>query len=216
MLRIAAGRKAIAFDPALTVAQLREAGCDPKYFGPGSQGTVFPLSPAEFGGILSAAADWQPDIGPGLNEWLQRVHYGTAPRGAENRQQALPLRGGFALDADERAKIERAAVDCVRARMEAAGWRVKSVEQLCVGYDLICEKGRQRRDVEVKGVSASIPSIIITSREAGQAKTNARFRICIVTNALSKTPKLEELKGVEFLRRYELRPIQFRAAPRNS
>jgi len=215
MLNIAAGHKALNVDPELTIAELRQTGCDPKYFGPGSQGTIFPLTNDEFEGVVLAIREWRPEIWPELESWLERVGYGRShERLAELRMSLARRGGGFAVDPVKRVEVEKAAVKFVRRRMESQGWNVESVERLYCGYDLLCQKSRKRRDIEVKGVSSTVRAFPITGGEVREAETNGNFHISIVTNALSRSPDCEELSGREFLKAYGLTPIQYMARPK--
>lgn len=55
----------------LTLAELRATGCDPKCFGPGTMGRIFPLTTEEFVGIIKAMAKVNPDQSEALSTWLQ-------------------------------------------------------------------------------------------------------------------------------------------------
>jgi hypothetical protein len=68
-------KSAFEIDPPLTIRLLRDTGCNPKCFGRGRQGTVFPLNPKEFKGILSAITDSYPQKRKSLEHWLTKVGY---------------------------------------------------------------------------------------------------------------------------------------------
>lgn len=55
----------------LTLSELRATGCDPKCFGPGTTGRIFPLTTQEFVGILKAMALVNPDQSEELSAWVK-------------------------------------------------------------------------------------------------------------------------------------------------
>lgn len=69
-----------------------------------------------------------------------------------------------------------------------------------------------RRDQGVAGSQESFP---ITFGEVLQAKTNPNFVIHIVTEALSRSPKMRKLTGYQFLAAFKLKPIQYMARPKS-
>ncbi|MBI5757845.1 MAG: DUF3883 domain-containing protein [Planctomycetales bacterium] len=117
---------------------------------------------------------------------------------------------GFGAHPENEA-VEKAAVAVVTNSYRKDGWEVQSVERDRCGFDLRCSKGKSVEDVEVKGVSSTAQAFIITAGEVRQAEMNDRFVVCVVTNASSKSPKLTRYVGSEFLERFSLAPIQYRA-----
>ncbi len=130
----------------------------------------------------------------------------------ESFEQLIKSGAGFGNPETNR-KIERAAVSYVTKWYEARGWKVVSVESEKRGYDLQCSKGTITEQVEVKGVQSSLPSFIITTNEVRQAHDNNQFILCIVTSALSDTPKLYRLRGEDFISEFALAPLAYRAIP---
>lgn len=128
----------------------------------------------------------------------------------EPTEQLIKSGGGFGNPETNR-KVERAAVSHVRRTYEQDGWQVVSVESEKRGYDLLCSKGAKSEHVEVKGVQGAIPSFIVTANEVKQARNDAAFVVCVVTSALSDAPKLNRLTGREFISRYDLAPLAYRA-----
>jgi hypothetical protein len=55
----------------LTLSELRATGCDPKCFGPGTTGRIFPLTTEEFVGIIKAMARVNPDQNEDLSAWVK-------------------------------------------------------------------------------------------------------------------------------------------------
>lgn len=93
---------------------------------------------------------------------------------------------------------------------ESEGWSIESVEQDKVGYDLICKKGNERQNVEVKGRSLNHLQFVITANEVKQALENPAFILCLVTSAITN-PKLTRWTGKELLEQFNLKPLAYRA-----
>jgi hypothetical protein len=55
----------------LTITELRATGCDPKCFGPGTTGRIFPLTIEEFVGIMKAVALANPEQSEELSAWVR-------------------------------------------------------------------------------------------------------------------------------------------------
>lgn len=91
--------------------------------------------------------------------------------------------GGFGDPLSNRA-VEKVAVHAVTRHLKLKGWSVQSKERNALGYDVHCVRGRSERHVEVKGVSGSVPSFIITAGERARAEHDPFFQLCVVTNAL--------------------------------
>jgi hypothetical protein len=117
-------------------------------------------------------------------------------------------------DAQENRKIERKAIELVTTDYKSRGYSVTSVEHDGCGFDLICKNGRAEEHVEVKGAKGAVPEFIVTTNEVRQARSDRQFVLCVVTNALSRTPLLQRLTGRRFLAQYRFSPLQFRAALR--
>jgi hypothetical protein len=132
---------------------------------------------------------------------------------SEPTEQLIKSGGGFG-NPETNKKVERAAISHVRRRYESDGWKVTSVESEKRGYDLLCSKGARSEHVEVKGVQGTIPSFIVTANEVKQARNDAAFVLCVVTSALSDVPRLHRFSGREFISRYDLAPLAYRAIPK--
>jgi hypothetical protein len=125
-------------------------------------------------------------------------------------KEKLRVGAGFGNPETNR-KVERAAVSFVTQWYKSLGWKVESVEAQKRGYDLLCAKGYAEEHVEVKGVQADLPAFIITAGEVREAQNNSKFVICVVTSALKNSPKLFRYVGKEFVDKFELAPLAFRA-----
>ncbi|HEX7239042.1 MAG TPA: DUF3883 domain-containing protein, partial [Longimicrobiaceae bacterium] len=75
-------------------------------------------------------------------------------------------------------------------------------------------RGGEVEHVEVKGVSGSEPTFIITHGEVAGARTDPAFILFVVTHALSGDPRLKRYSGSEFLERFGLSCLQYRASPK--
>jgi hypothetical protein len=106
----------------------------------------------------------------------------------------LPETGGEAYNGDPelRKKVEKAAVDFVTAYYRKQGWSVESVEPCNEGWDLEVTKSRRFLAVEVKGRQTE-GSVDLTPNEydaMNNVMIRMSYRIAIVFNALSKSPRL--------------------------
>ena len=69
---------------------------------------------------------------------------------------------------------------------------VNSFEKDNVGWDLEAVKNKEKLLIEVKGLSGNEVVSELTPNEYAQMKNNiVNYRICLVTNALDKNPKLK-------------------------
>src|SRR5262249_51521342 len=118
--------------------------------------------------------------------------------------------GGFG-SVETNRRVEKAAVEFVTRRYEQDGWAVHSVEADKVGYDLRCERGEEQVHVEVKGIQANEVCFIITAAEVRNAMIDRRHLTCIVTAALTGTPKIFTYTKDDFFKKLQLDPIAFRA-----
>ena len=93
-----------------------------------------------------------------------------------------------AMTPEERAKIERAAVDAVEAHYRELGCEVVSREYDYVGWDLdVCKGGAIFRRVEVKGTQSSDVHVELTPNEYAKSG-DSRYRLAVVRNALAANP----------------------------
>lgn len=116
--------------------------------------------------------------------------------------------------AEKNREVEKAAISFVTKQYKSQGWEVQSVEFEKKGYDLICKKEPAEEHVEVKGVRGTERSFIVTSGEVRQARENPRSVVCVVTSALSDKPLLSCYTGQEFIEKFELEELAFRASLR--
>jgi hypothetical protein len=100
-------------------------------------------------------------------------------------------------DPTTRATVELAAMRVVAEHYIARGWTVDNVSSQNLGWDLTCscEDGLVER-VEVKGVSGATPAILLTRNEARAAREELRWRLAVVTRALT-APEVRIVTGSE-------------------
>ena len=104
------------------------------------------------------------------------------------QKQAIKSFRFAVISPEERAKIERAAVDAVTAHYCMLGCKVQSVEDDNVGWDLNVSKGGEiYRQVEVKGTKNPDIRVELSSNEYDKSG-NKLYRLAIVCNALDSNP----------------------------
>ncbi len=118
--------------------------------------------------------------------------------------------GGFG-DSEDNKEIETKAVAYVTKWYSDSDWDVDSVERIKCGFDLVCTKKDVVENVEVKGVSGTDISFMITANEVRQAEQNDNFILCVVTNAGSNSPNLSRYTGKEFIEKFNIAPVILRA-----
>jgi len=178
-----------------TIATLRK---DPQlrtasFLKSGPAGTVFPLTSEQGSRMLQLMAPFPESL----------------PSGASKRPTATAVGAGFGTAEDNR-KVERAAVAAAKKYYEAQGWSVQSVEIDKVGFDLRCQKGRQVRHIEVKGVSGSGCGFILTQGEYQKAASDGKYELCLIELALS-SPKITIFKRGEMFEAFEFVPLAYKA-----
>ncbi|HEY0379110.1 MAG TPA: DUF3883 domain-containing protein [Pyrinomonadaceae bacterium] len=144
---------------------------------------------------------------------LQAKWYATESLATSEIEQQIKSGAGFG-NPDTNRKVERAAITFVSDWYQRNGWIIKSVESKKRGYDLICSKGADEEHVEVKGIQGTELSFIITSNEVRQAHTNPAFVLCAVNSALSDNPRMSRYKGEEFIDKFKLDELAYRASLR--
>jgi hypothetical protein len=89
------------------------------------------------------------------------------------------------------AKVERVAMELVTSTYLERGWAPEDVSAQKVGWDITMRKGDEELHLEVKGVSGSKPTILLTRNEHKTAQTDQVWQLAVVTQALT-SPTLTE------------------------
>ncbi len=89
-----------------------------------------------------------------------------------------------------------------------------SVETQKIGYDLLCTKGTVEKHVEVKGLQGDEVCFLLTANEKACAERDKLFCVCVVTRALTDSPRCVEIPGVALLADYEFQPVSYRVTKR--
>ncbi len=92
------------------------------------------------------------------------------------------------------ARVEQAAMGLVAATFQERGWSVEDVSALKVGWDLTARRDGAELHLEVKGVSGTKPTVLLTRNEHATAGTDPAWRLTVVTQALT-TPTLTEFSA---------------------
>lgn len=94
------------------------------------------------------------------------------------------------VDAAAKKKVEEAAIKRTREYFEDLGYVYKSVELENLGWDLEFTKGDLKLLVEVKGLSQSYISVMLSRNEYEKMRDNAaHYRLAVVTNCLDQNRK---------------------------
>ena len=123
---------------------------------------------------------------------------------SSRRRDGLPRRGAGFGSAAENLKVEKASLK--KFNKSYKGWEIIDCQNDNCGYDFRVRRGTQERHIELKGARGPMPSFPITDNEVNQAKEDGRWRLAVVTGALS-SPKLTEWTSKQFLRQFDLRPL---------
>lgn len=145
-----------------------------------------------------------------LGESLPQPSYTTPPQESPKQleQMAIVNGGGFG-DSEGNRRVEAFAIQMVTEWYLAQGWSVTSVEAQNKGFDLLCQKGRVVRHVEVKGLSGVGSQVILTANEFESAFQDELFFLALVRNATSERPELRQWSAKQFRQSFSFSPIQY-------
>ena len=103
-------------------------------------------------------------------------------------------------DQKHRNQVEDASMGIAKSYLESKGYSVEDISEHNRGYDLLATKKKSGTDeelhVEVKGTSTSIQRFYISRREK-LYMSESRWRLLIVTDALTTDPKISLLTSRE-------------------
>ena len=124
------------------------------------------------------------------------------------KELARSAGGGFG-DSETNSLVEQAAVRKVTQILKRRGFKVSSRERERIGYDLDATKGKTELHVEVKGVSGDRLQFLITQAEVAKAKSDRFFRLMVVTEARTRSARVQEFSGRDFKRDFALAPVSY-------
>ena len=109
----------------------------------------------------------------------------------------------------ENALVEQAAIQRATKHHRDQGYSVRSKQRDRVGCDLLCEKGRAKLFVEVKGVRGTRRNFLMTRGELALSGRDSRFRLALVTRARSAKATVASWSAREFLRDFDATAITY-------
>lgn len=137
--------------------------------------------------------------GPGNNVPIHVAPPDLRERGAEVVEviSVTPSGAGYG-DPVTNAKVERVAMELVASTYVDLGWTPVDVSAHKVGWDITMRSGDDELHVEVKGVSGSKPTVLLTRNEHAVARVDPLWRLAVVTQALT-SPTLSEYTAANVL-----------------
>jgi len=114
-------------------------------------------------------------------------------RGGQSATEVITVKASGAGygDPETNERVEKAAMDLVTVTYREQGWEVSDVSAQKVGWDLTARREAEEVHLEVKGVSATKPIILLTRNEHATASTDPNWRLAVVTQALTSATLTE-------------------------
>ena len=110
-------------------------------------------------------------------------------------------RGGICADPERRKQVEEAAIAMVKAHYKKPTYEIDDRQKDNCGFDLLVRPARNPKaelHIEVKGTQNSEPHFLMSRREYAYMLANPnRWRLAMVTKALSVTPELKVMDASE-------------------
>ena len=116
----------------------------------------------------------------------------------------------YSTDAKHRKKVETKAVDFTTKYYEDKKYNVESHESKNCGYDLLATRGKSILEIEVKGTASKEEQFFISRNELNRMNNSSRWKLAIVTEALSDNRKLEIYSPKEVKKKFNLNPMIYR------
>lgn len=110
-------------------------------------------------------------------------------------------------EAAENRKVEQRSIKDAMKWYKERGWTVVSREKDNIGFDLECSMPGQEIHVEVKGTKGNKDSFPMTEQELHCLKTDPKFVLAVIGNAMSSRPSFKCWKGFDALREFDFRQI---------
>lgn len=135
---------------------------------------------------------WYADKNPEFVKLVKEyVFKGKNPNVTKSHSKGHKTGRPRQLDPLKRIAVEKSAIKFVTNYYNELGYIVESFEKDNLGWDLTAINSRTTLKLEVKGLSGKDTLTELTSNEYQNLKSDKKFyRICIVTNALTK-PRLK-------------------------
>ncbi|WP_162917199.1 DUF3883 domain-containing protein [Dongia deserti] len=154
---------------------------------------------------------WCEDLAQRLLEIRQRWNNGEA---TDQSPVIDAGQGGICADAKRRQEVEQAAVALVRAHYSETRYEVIDRQSDNCGFDLLvrAKKSRDELHVEVKGTQNKVPHFLMSHKEYAYMQAYPRcWRLAMVTEALSKSPKLEIMDAEKAQARFSWKEFTWHA-----
>lgn len=135
----------------------------------------------------------------------------AGPTSAASDDKEDPLRSFGSPE--HRRRVEKRAEKVVIDHYERQGYSGENMSKKPVGYDFRFSKGRTVFCVEVKGTSGNAERFFISRREHNN-RSRPKWRLAVVTSALSETPSLTQYTLKEYEARFELECLTYEGTPR--
>jgi hypothetical protein len=113
-----------------------------------------------------------------------------------------------------RILVELAAVKAVSRYYSELHFEVKSVESENCGFDLLAKRGEETVHLEVKGTSGLAPRFFISRNERRCSQVDPKWRLVVVTDALSPKPILHEMNAAQAESLYHFDALSWECVPR--
>jgi hypothetical protein len=110
-------------------------------------------------------------------------------------------------DSKRNAEVEDAALQFAKRCYKQDGYDVNDVSALKCGWDLTLRRQDEEWHVELKGVSGTRPTILLTANERRAASEDACWILSVVSSARSK-PRLQEFDRHDVV--YRSKPYAYR------
>lgn len=127
---------------------------------------------------------------PGQGSSVHVSSAGSVSDAAENAVAVVTISdAGAGYGTPEHNRLVETAA--MRAAITAfAGWNHDDVSAKKCGWDLTFRRGSDEVHAEVKGVSGSKPSVLLTANEWRRAADDVNWKLVIVTHALLSEPRV--------------------------
>lgn len=108
-----------------------------------------------------------------------------------------------------RKEVETKAVEYVTKYYQNQGYKVVSHEKHNCGYDLLATKKKSIVEVEVKGTASRREQFFISRNERNRMNNSKVWKLAVITQALSKKPKLEIYSQKEVEQKFSLEALVY-------